>query len=127
MDEAGMIDPVAIERLKRLGGSAFVLKMLELFRSYGAEKLAAAQRAQSEGNRTGVADAVHPLRSSAGNVGAQRVQVIAQQIEEQARSSGEQTQSLCVLMNELAGAFEVTQRELEKLRISLSDSPAQTQ
>ena len=85
MNAPGPFDPAAIERLFKLGGQKFALEMIDLFGSYGGKKLAEARQAQQAGNLTALADAAHPLKSSAGNVGAVRVQELAAQVESSAR------------------------------------------
>lgn len=117
MSEAENLDPAAVERLKRLGGSEFAVKMIDLFSSYATEKLAVAQQAQAAGNLTGVADAVHPIKSSAGNVGARKVQELARQIEELARQS--QGEPVSALLAELERVFMASQGELEQVKHSL--------
>jgi len=124
MNEISHLDPAAIERLQRLGGRAFVVKMIELFSSYGAEKLAAAKTAELAGNRVGIADAVHPIKSSAGNIGAKRVQALAQQIEQLARQSG--GGSLSGLLGELDAAFVAARNELEQVKNSTGEPPGAT-
>ena len=74
------LDPAAIERLCRLGGEKFAGEMIDLFGSFGGKKIAEARQARQTGNLTALAEAVHPLKSSAGNVGAVRVQELAAQI-----------------------------------------------
>ncbi len=71
----------ALARLHRLGGGKFVGEMIDLFLDYAAGKVAEARKAQRAGDCAGVARAVHPIKSSAGNVGATRVQELAAQIE----------------------------------------------
>lgn len=94
---------VALERLHRLGGGKFVREMIDLFLDYAGSKIAEARRAQMAGDSAGVARAAHPLKSSAGNVGATRVQELAAQIELSAekKTSGE----LYRLVGELETAF----------------------
>ena len=118
MNASGQLDASAVERLKRLGGTAFVVKMVDLFGSYGGEKLRAARAALETGNCVGVADAVHPIKSSAGNVGAKNVQALAQQIEQLARASNQE--ALPPLLADLEQAFANATRELEQVKISLS-------
>lgn len=77
-------NPAAIERLIKLGGQKFALDMMEMFGSYGGKKLAEARQAQLAGNLAALAAAAHPLKSSAGNVGALRVQELAAQVEQAA-------------------------------------------
>ena len=87
MNQPNSFDPAAIERLLKLGGPKFTLDMIDLFDSYGAKKVAEARSAQQMGKLTALADAAHPLKSSAGNVGAVRVQELAAQLESSARES----------------------------------------
>jgi HPt (histidine-containing phosphotransfer) domain-containing protein len=124
MNEISQLDPAAIERLQRLGGRAFVVKMIDLFSSYGAEKLAAAKSAGQAGNLAGIADAVHPIKSSAGNIGARRVQELAQQIEQRARQSD--GASLPGLLDELDAAFVAAKHELEQVKSSTGNPPGGT-
>ena len=75
MSQPGQIDPAALERLRRMGGDDFTLKMTDLFLSYGAQKIGEARQALQAANPAGVAKAVHAIKSSAGNAGAIEVQV----------------------------------------------------
>jgi len=87
VDAAIAWDPAAVDRLCRLGGNSFAAKMLGLFLSYGGVKVAEAEAARQSGNLAGLAAAAHALKSSAGNVGALRVQQLAAQAEESANAA----------------------------------------
>ena len=87
MNAPDPINPAAIERLFKLGGQKFTLDMIDLFGSYGAKKLAEARSAWQAGSLKALAEAAHPLKSSAGNVGAVRVQELAAQVEASALAS----------------------------------------
>jgi HPt (histidine-containing phosphotransfer) domain-containing protein len=93
-----------------LGGDEFVLKMIEVFLSYGAQKIAETRQALEASDLTGVAKAAHPIKSSAGNVGALEVQDLATRIE--ALASQSQCNSLAALVLELEQAFEKVRVEL---------------
>jgi len=121
MNETRSLDPAALERLHRLGGEVFVGKMIELFVDYAGGKVAAARQAQVAGNWGGVQEAVHPIKSSAGNVGACRVQELAQQIEQLAKQG--QEDALPALIGELEMAFDAVKVELTQRRSS-PPSPA---
>lgn len=112
------LDPAAIERLLRLGGAAFVCKMIDLFLSYAAEKVAEARRAQDSADWAALAKAVHPIKSSAGNVGAVRVQELAQRLE-QLSQQGEGGR-LSDLVGELEQAFAAVKPELEQKKQSVA-------
>src|SRR5947207_7767177 len=108
------LEEAAMDRLRRLGGDAFAGQMISLFLDYTQTKLADAQRACSVGDYAGIAKAVHPIKSSAGNVGANRVQEVAARLEETAH--GQQLGEVNRLLSELELAMaEVKPRmELEK-------------
>ena len=118
MSDVTNLDPAAVQRLQRLGGNEFVVKMIDLFAGYAREKLAAAHQAHAAGELERVADAVHPIKSSAGNVGAKTVQDLARQIEELARQSN--GEPLAGLLEELDRAFLASMKDLEQLKLALS-------
>jgi HPt (histidine-containing phosphotransfer) domain-containing protein len=93
----------AIERLGKLGGPKFAAEMIALFLSYGEERITATRLALQAGNLDGVAEAAHPLKSSAGNVGALRVQELAASIEQFAKAGN--TAALSSQVGELERAF----------------------
>ncbi len=118
MNEPSPLDPAALERLRRLGGDEFAAKMVELFLSYTAQKLAEARQALADGKLAAVANAVHPIQSSAGNVGASRVQELAARIESLA--SDAPGDSLAPLVSELGEAFEAVKLELAEQKHALT-------
>ena len=111
------LDLSAIERLRRLGGDKFLREMIVLFLDYGAKKVAEAVAAQSAGDLAAVAKAVHPIKSSAGNVGASQVQALATRLETQAKD-GEAT-ALPTGVAELTAAFAAVSVELKALLTTL--------
>ena len=121
MNETSNLDPAAMDRLQRLGGDEFVRKMIGLFVDYAAEKITAARQAMAEDNLPAVADAAHPIKSSAGNVGARKVQEIAQRIEQSARQS--QREALPGLIAELEAAFAAAKTDLEQIKQSRASEP----
>lgn len=108
------LEEAAMDRLRRLGGNQFVGQMISLFLDYAQTKLTDAQRASVAGDCAGVAKAAHPIKSSAGNVGANRVQEVAASLEETA--TRQQLGEVNRLLGELEAALaEVKPRlELEK-------------
>ena len=118
MSASQNLDPAALERLQRLGGDAFVCKMIDLFLDYAARKISEARAAQVAGNFTSVEKAVHPLKSSAANVGATHVQELAVRLEDLARQN--QAEALAISLGELELAFADVEPELERHRQSLS-------
>jgi HPt (histidine-containing phosphotransfer) domain-containing protein len=116
------LDPAALERLQRLGDRAFVCKMIDLFLDYVATKIAEAWAAHASGNCPAVEKAVHPIKSSAGNIGASQVRELAARIEELAQEADRQ--ALATSLRDLEAAFAAVKPELEARRRSLLEPTA---
>lgn len=112
-----MIDPAAIERIAAIGGPALVAKMLDLFLTNAPQRLNAAEEGQANGDLRAVEAATHSLKSSAGNLGAIRLQELAGRIEELA--DGGQTDDLGSLILELQSEWDAVRIELESTREEL--------
>lgn len=68
-----MLDQAAIDRLKGFGGPNLVRGMIELFLSNAPIKAADAREALECGDSAALRAALHGLKSSAGQLGAQTV------------------------------------------------------
>ena len=117
MNEPAAFDPGAVERLCRLGGEKFAAQMIDLFSSFGAQKLAEAQAARQAGNLAALAEVIHALKSTAGNVGALRLQDLAARLEQAAREQN--AGQADTLAGELEPAFDEARAllELEKAKL----------
>lgn len=122
MNEPNPFDPAALERLLKLGGPKFTREMIDLFASYGAKKMAEARQARQSGNLTALAEAAHPLKSSAGNVGAVRVQALATRLEASARE--QKAEAAGAQLDELERAFAEACSILEGEKTRLAPPPA---
>lgn len=120
MNQDAAINAAAIDRLVKLGGLKFALDMMSLFASYGGQKLGEARQAHHAGNLKALAAAVHPLKSSAGNVGALRVQTLAETIESLANAGN--AESAIAQFNELERAFVEAVAGLESERTRLTNA-----
>jgi HPt (histidine-containing phosphotransfer) domain-containing protein len=110
--ESNPMQVAAIERLRKLGGDEFVKQMIDLFLDYTETKIADARKAGAAGDLAALAKAVHPIKSSAGNIGANRVQELAARLEQlgkQPTGGGE----LNRLLGELEFAFAEAKQVLE--------------
>jgi len=96
----------ALPRLQRMGGNSLVLKIIDLFFQNGPEKVREAQHSWEVKDWQSLERAVHSLKSSAGNIGARRLQNIANEIENQA--SRRQAEPLPALFQRLEDAFQKT-------------------
>ena len=81
MNPEPFLDAVTLEKLMQMGGPEFATKMIDLFLSYVPQKLAEARAGEQAGDLLRVQKAVHPIKSSAGNIGAQPLRELATQIE----------------------------------------------
>jgi HPt (histidine-containing phosphotransfer) domain-containing protein len=119
MNQQEEVDLQALERLRVLGkGVKFVRDMIDLFLSYAPARVADARAGLEAGDLRAVADAVHALKSGAGNLGARAVQDLAGQIEQLATE--EKADTLSARLNELelalARAGDVLQAMKEGLQ-----------
>jgi CheY-like chemotaxis protein len=116
--QSSLVDEAALTRLYRLGGQQFALDMLDLFLSYGGEKLTEARLAWKSGSLETLADSVHPIKSSAGNIGATRIQALCAAIEQAVKEQN--TSSLEQQVNDLERAFAEVRPHLEREKARLS-------
>lgn len=117
MERTEVLDGVALERLKSLGGDELLAQMIDLFLEHGAERLNAAVAGEQSGDRVAVERAAHSLKSTAGNLGAQALQRSAQAIELGAGSVDEPP--LTELIRELEERFVEVRVALEERRRTL--------
>jgi len=75
------IDPSAIARLKKIGSDVLVVKMIDLFLENTPQKIDIMKRANQDSDFQSLEMAAHSLKSSAGNIGAKKLQKTANDIE----------------------------------------------
>jgi len=117
MSEYNGIDPAGLARLNKIGGAAFVRKMIDLFLEEAPERLTAARRGEEAEDLIAVAEAAHSLKSSAQNFGASGLSRIAGEIELRARANT--CENLPALLNEIEGAYKTAKAWLESERDAL--------
>jgi len=76
-----VIDRAAIERLTRLGGAPLARQMIDLFTEHAAERLDAVRRGVDGPDVKSAERGAHSLKSTAGNLGAERLMEAARQVE----------------------------------------------
>lgn len=111
------IDPDAIAQIREIGGNELLAKLIDLFVDYVSGRITAARSAMNQGDIAGVRDAVHPVKSSAANLGATHVRDLAQRIEHLARQN--ETAPIPSCIDDLGAAFAVARAELQKIRATL--------
>ncbi|MCU0618375.1 MAG: Hpt domain-containing protein [Gemmatimonadaceae bacterium] len=108
--DAPNLDPDAIARLLRLGGPGFVTELLRLFEEQGTQRVAAISGAHAVGNVDEVRRAAHSLVSTAGNLGARRLQGLATALERAAATHD--TATLAALVPALPSALDAAREAL---------------
>jgi two-component system sensor histidine kinase/response regulator len=71
---APVFDPRALELLQRLGGDKLVADIIDLFGSSAPDLLSRARAGVESGDSEAIRRALHSLKSSAGQLGAGRMQ-----------------------------------------------------
>jgi len=82
------LNPVALDRIRQLGGDSLARQIVALFRRNAPAWIEAADAALAAGDLKSVERACHSLRSSAGNLGATRLSELAAEAEELAAIGG---------------------------------------
>jgi two-component system, sensor histidine kinase and response regulator len=119
MTQTSAIDPEALERLREWGGEKLVGQMIRLFISNAGERV--------HQIRIGVRDdlireaemGAHSLKSSAANLGAERVRLLAAAIE-LAAADGDMA-PITAHLPELEMAFAAAVAELESIERGIPD------
>jgi HPt (histidine-containing phosphotransfer) domain-containing protein len=81
-----VLDEAALVRLRRIGGPDLVRRLIELYLSNVDDRVGMLTRGVAEGDASQVELAAHTMKSSAGNVGAMRLQQTAEALEASAGS-----------------------------------------
>ncbi len=105
-----ILDADTMARLLRLGGPGFVEELMRLFDDHGAQRVQAIAVAVDVGDMNGVRRGAHSLVSTAGNLGARRLQALASALERAAASLDAAT--VTSLAPALAPAFDAAREAL---------------
>ena len=114
MNDRQHLDEAVFEKLRHIGGDQFMGEIFTLFLDSAPVKIEEAVAGSQGGDLELVERAVHSLRSSAGNIGAQRLQDLCGQIEIFAVEGD--SDSLAPLIDQLGAAFERVRGPLETAR-----------
>lgn len=113
MDDLPIVDEGAIERLKEWGGEELPRKMIELFLDHSGDRLQQIRDGLASGDAGRVEAGAHSLKSSAGNVGAVRLQKLTEKAEITAER--EDMEGLRDLVPSVEQAHEDAVQELRRL------------
>lgn len=107
-----VINPRSLERLRNLGGSKLVRNVIQIFLAHVPMRMAGARESLQSGDLKGVGRAVHSVKSSAGNVGAEMLGELAGRIEQLAdEQSGD---SIGALLEQLEQNYSQVKARLEQ-------------
>jgi HPt (histidine-containing phosphotransfer) domain-containing protein len=120
MNRKADLDAEALERLRGLGGPQFVCEMIDIFLEYVPEKIAEASAGLQAGDLEAVRLAAHPIKSSAGNLGALALRDLAARIEQLAREQKGET--MPALLHDLQEMYAEAERCLAAKRRELDTS-----
>ena len=112
------LDEAVSEKLRHIGGDQFVGELFNLFLDHAPIRIEEAVAGSHHGDFEMVERAVHSLRSSAGNIGAQRLQQLCSQIEILAVQKN--SASLAPLIGQLEESFAQVRARLERARIAVT-------
>jgi two-component system, sensor histidine kinase and response regulator len=118
MREPPVLDHTQILRLKEWGGTDLQRKMIELFLTHSVERVNQIRDGLAQQNSKAAETGAHTLKSSAGNVGARRLQELCAHVESMAER--EDLQQVRELFPTLEGEFESAS---EALRTLLEELP----
>jgi len=113
MPDSPVIDPGALERLMEWGGEELPRKMIEIFLSHAPQRVEQIREGLMESDPRGVVEGAHSLKSSAGNLGASRVQTLCHEVERMAE--GGDLSAAQELLSELDRAYARAREELERI------------
>jgi HPt (histidine-containing phosphotransfer) domain-containing protein len=108
-----VIDIRALDRLRKWGGEGLPTKMIEIFLDHSSERLEQIRDGVAEQDPRRAELGAHSLKSSAGNVGAHRLQALCQGAEMMAEA--EDMSALAGLFPELDRAYSTAREELERI------------
>ncbi len=114
-----ILDRAAIDRLQEWGGTVLVGKMIQLFLDNTGDKMARIQSGISDREFEDSVQGAHSLKSSAGNLGAQRLSRLAARIE--ASSGTGDAEALAKLLPKILVAYDLTCAELASIAEGLQE------
>ena len=109
--DAAVGDPAALARLERFGGLKLRDELTTLFLEDTPVRIASARAALAGGDASAVRALAHMIKSSAGQMGAPRMQHICERLEDPAGSL------------EMAPALDELDEELSRYRSWLQTTP----
>jgi HPt (histidine-containing phosphotransfer) domain-containing protein len=108
--EVVLLDRTALEKVRALGGPQLLARLIDMFLENAPARLARALAGAEQADLETVERATHSLKSTAGNLGARRLQQLAETAEDLA--SARAGTSLAPLLAQLQTVYEETRQAL---------------
>lgn len=122
MSDLAVVETEALDRLREWGGDDLVVKMLKLFLEHGPERVEEIRTGLESGALDVTQRGAHSLKSSAGNLGARRLQAGAARMEDLAEDGD--PEAVEEFLPSLESAFRDARASLEEALRSISkDDP----
>lgn len=114
MNAPPVLDPAALDRLRRIGGGTLLAQMVELYLANGPDRVRTLQDGAATGDVERVERAAHTMKSSAGNLGAIRLQRTAEALESSAGAGTVDAQLVARLVREYEESAAALREVLEE-------------
>lgn len=112
-----LLEDAALAKVRQIGGPSLLARLIDSFLQHAPARLAAARTGGVAGDLGEVERATHSLKSTAGNLGARRLQFLAERIE--TLSAARDAAAVTALLGELERVFEATRVALVQEREGL--------
>lgn len=96
-----VLDPQALDRLDRIGGTRLVESMIRIFLENAPSRVDGVVEAAARGDAQGVEQAAHSLKSMAANIGALRLYALSERAELDAADGARLRENATTLVEEL--------------------------
>ena len=119
MTESTPIDPEAIERINRIGGSNLIVRMIGVFLENAPAHLEAIENAEKEEDWESVGKSAHALKSSTGNIGANSLFDLFDRIERMVVN--QECEGIAERITKLRPLYESARKRLLEMQEELSE------
>jgi HPt (histidine-containing phosphotransfer) domain-containing protein len=119
MTDSQVLDPQALERLKEWGGDKLAAQMVRLFLKNSGTRMDQIRTGVGRDDPEEAERGAHSLKSSAANIGAERLRTLATRVE--SASLEKNVESLKQLLPELEAAYAAAMAELASIEKGMPD------
>lgn len=115
---AALLEEAALDKVRAIGGNVLLARLIDSFLEHAPPRVAAARAGQQAGEMDAVARATHSLKSTAGNLGARRLQFLAERVE--ALATAHDGAGVSEMLDQVESVFEATRIALARRREELA-------